>query len=97
MFLPDTWRVIISSVELKVPALRLSRISVIGPGHQKYIMIITGPLGLVQVQWARQSCPINLYVCMKPQPATDGPASSVEAEEILFNSLAVDTRKLFLC
>ena len=40
----------------------------------------------------------HMYIAMlEPQPATGGPTSSVEAEERLFHSLAVDTKKLFLC
>ena len=39
-----------------------------------------------------------MYIAMlEPQPATGGPTSSVEEEERLFHSLAVDTKKLFLC
>ena len=47
---------------------------------------------------SRSSTVYHMYIAMlEPQPATGGPTSSVEAEERLFHSLAVDTKKLFLC
>ena len=37
----------------------------------------------------------HMYIAMvEPQSATGGPTGSVEAEERLFNSLALDTKKL---
>ena len=39
----------------------------------------------------------NMYIAvLETQPATGGPTSSVEEEERLFHSLAVDTKELFL-
>ena len=55
--------------------------------------------GISVISPGHQQCRYHImYIAMlEPQPATVGATSSVEEDEGLFHSLAVDTKKLFLC